>query len=103
VKRARAILESPQVGKKLEEEVRDQMGNLVVLYGGDMFDGEVIEHSVGDEPVELVSFHVLSVSSDEIGVLAKLKVPLTAEVQYKDTTFATYDNEDDSTSARKLQ
>jgi hypothetical protein len=88
------MLESPSVWDKLEESVRDQIIHLVVIYTGDLFDGEAIEHFVGNEPVELVGFHVLSVSPDEIGVLAKLKVPLTVEVQYQDTTNAFYDKED---------
>jgi hypothetical protein len=94
VERVERMLESPAVWDKLEESVRDQIGHLGVIYIGNLFDGEAIEHYVGNEPVELVSFHVLSVSSDQIGVLAKLKVPLTVEVQYQDTTDAFYDKED---------
>jgi hypothetical protein len=94
VQRAEHMLESPAVWDKLEESVRDQIGHLVVIYTGDLFDGEAIEHFVGNEPVELASFHVLSVSLDVIGVLAKLKVPLTVEVQYQDTSDAFYDKED---------
>ena len=94
VQRAEQMLKSPAVWDKLEESVRDQIGHLGVIYTGDLFDGEAIEHFVGNDPLELLGFHVLSVSPDEIGILAKLKVPVTVEVQYQDTTDAFYDKEE---------
>jgi PIN domain len=78
----------------VEEQVREELGDLGTVYTGDLHDGEVIYHQAGDGPVELVKFDVISASDDQIEVVAKVKAPIVFDVQYLDTTSAWWDSED---------
>jgi PIN domain len=78
----------------VEEGVRDQLGNLGTMYTGDLHDGEVIHHEAGNEPVELVDYDIISAEDDRIEVVAKVKAPITFDVQYLDTSSAWWDSED---------
>jgi hypothetical protein len=77
----------------VEENVRDQLQHLGTPYTGDLHDGEVIDHEAGDGPVELITFDIISASNDQIEVVAKVKAPITFDVQYLDTSSAWWDSE----------
>lgn len=93
VKKVERILSS-QAWDTVEESVRDQLGDLGTVYTGDLHDGEVIHHESGDGAIELVEFDVISSSDDQIEVVAKVKAPISFEVQYLDTSSAWWDSED---------
>jgi hypothetical protein len=78
----------------VEEAVRDQLGHLGTVYTGNLHDGEVIHHEAGNDPVEPTEFKVISASGEEIEVVAKVRAPITFEVQYLDTSSAWWDSED---------
>lgn len=78
----------------VEEGVRDQIGNLGTVYTGDLDDGEVVEHEVADGQMQLAYCDVISVSDEQIVVVAKVEVPVTYEVQYLDTNTGWWDSED---------
>jgi hypothetical protein len=100
------LVDDPKVVKKVErifgssawdtveESVREQLGHLGTVYTGDLHDGEVIHHEAGDGPVGLIEFDVISVSDDQIEVVAKVLAPITFDVQYLDTSSAWSDSED---------
>jgi hypothetical protein len=81
---------------KIEETIREKVSGLGTVYRGDLNDGEVIEHEAGDGAPELLEFHVISVSDKEIEVVAKVKTPISFQVQYLDTDYAVHDKEDDT-------
>jgi hypothetical protein len=41
--------DSSTIRDKVEQSARDQIERLVAIYTGDLFDGEVIEQSIGNE------------------------------------------------------
>ena len=78
----------------VEERVRDQLSQLGTVYSGDLDDGEVIDHRAGNEPVKIQDFDVISASDKELEVVAKVDVSIEFDVQYLDTSSATWDSED---------
>jgi hypothetical protein len=95
LKRVENVLES-SAWDTVEERIREQIGPMGTVYVGSLHDGEIIDHSEGDGSVELADFHVVSISAGQIEVVAKVKIPVKFDVQYFDTTFATYDHEDNA-------
>jgi hypothetical protein len=101
------FVDDPEVIKKVErifkssawdtvgDSVREQLRHLGTVYTGGLHDGEVIDHEAGDGPVELVKFDVISVADDQIAVVAKVRAPITFDVQYLDTSSASWDSEDE--------
>jgi len=79
---------------KIDERVRDQIGQLGTVYTGSLHDGEVIDHEPGDAIIELIDFNVISASEDQIEVVAKVRVPVKFDVQYLDTDSAWWDSEE---------
>lgn len=88
------LLQSKLLVEKIESTVCVNINEVIVIYSGYLFDGEVVDQRVNDYPLEIIDFQVLSVFGDEIGVIVKLKVPLAVNVQYKDMSDAFYDKED---------
>jgi hypothetical protein len=78
----------------IEEQIRESIDQLGTVYTGSLQDGEVVEHSSGNDAIKLVEFHVVSVAEDQIEVVAKARVPISFDVQYLDTSTASYDSED---------
>ena len=78
----------------VEESVRDQIARLGTVYTGDLQDGEVVYHEVGNGPVELIDYDVISASNEKIEVVTKVRAPVAFDVQYLDTSSASWDSED---------
>lgn len=93
LKRVERILES-ESWDVVDERIRDRIGQLGTVYTGSLQDGEVVDHSSGNGPIELVDFHVVSVAEDQIEVVVKARVPISFDVQYLDTDTAFYDSEE---------
>jgi hypothetical protein len=93
ISRVEGIFGSP-AWDNVEESVREQLFNLGTVYTGDLHDGEVIHHEASDGPIELLNFDVISVSDEQIEVVAKVKAPISFDVQYLDTSSAWWDSED---------
>jgi hypothetical protein len=96
VSRVEGILNYAKTWDRIATRVRGQIGNLGTIYSGNLMDGEIVDHSPGSGKIELLDFHVISISSEQIEAVLKLKAPIEFELQYLDTTYATYDNEDDT-------
>ncbi len=93
IKKVERILESP-AWDNVEDTVRSQIGQLGTIYAGSLHDGEVVDHEVGNGPVELVDFDVISASDEKIELVAKVEVPVAFDVQYLDTSSAWWDSEE---------
>lgn len=78
----------------VEERVRDQAGNLGTVYTGSLQSGEIIDHQIGNDAIDLIDFDIISTSDGQIEVVAKVIAPIDFEVQYLDTSTASWDSED---------
>src|SRR5262249_9535879 len=78
----------------VDERVREQIAPLGTIYSGDLHDGEIVDHEPGNGTIELIDFKVISVSDEQIEVVAKVKAPVSFDVQYLDTISGWYDSED---------
>jgi hypothetical protein len=93
LKKVRGIFDSSG-WDDVDARVREQIARLGTIYSGNLYDGEVVYHAPGNGAIELIDFNVISVSNEGIEVVAKVKVPVSFDVQYLDTTSASYDSED---------
>jgi hypothetical protein len=93
VKKVEHILES-KAWDTVEEHVRGRIGQLGTVYTGSLHDGEVVDHEPGDRSVELIDFDIISASDDQIELVAKVKAPVSFDVQYLDTSSAWWDSEE---------
>ena len=95
VEKTERFLENTETSSALQKSIEDQLKDLVIIYDGELLDGEIIEQNAGEGPIELEGFHVLLASPEQTDVLAKVTVPVIVQVQYQDISEAIYDKEDD--------
>jgi len=79
LKKVQSIIDS-EAWERVLESLYDEVWLLGAVYTGDLHDAEIIEHSIGDDLIELVDFKVISVADGEIQVVAKVRVPITLHV-----------------------
>lgn len=92
--RAKRLLERDAVKAQLQKAVADDIDELILLYDGDLADGEVTEHEVAGD-IKIVDFKVIAASDDDISLMMDVRTPLLVEVDYEDRSSASYDSEDD--------
>lgn len=93
LRKVQSIFESDE-WDEIEESIRDQVGNLGTIYAGELEDGEVVDHSPSEDSPDLIDFKVISVLEGRVQIVAKIKVPISFEVQYLDTNSAWWDSEE---------
>jgi hypothetical protein len=92
--RAEAILEKDTVQQEIQAEVENNIGDLILLYSGDLAEGEITGHELSGD-IEIVDFTVIAAAHDDISLMMKVRVPLVIQVDYEDRSDAIYDKEDD--------
>lgn len=87
IERVKRILDSPEFLLEIEKAIKDQIGNLGLIYVGDLDDGEATGAEVAGEP-DIEDFSVLSASPERISVFIVARVPLLVDVTYEDLSSA---------------
>ena len=93
VSKVERILES-KAWDTVETHVREHIGELGTVYSGNLHDGEIVDHRLSDGSITLEYFHIISASDDQIELVAKVKTPVSFDVQYMDTSSAWWDSEE---------
>ncbi len=87
------IIETEVFPESLGEAFDECIGDLVVIYHGDLADGEVHEFTRAGTP-EIYDWTAISSNDDGFGIIVDFRVNLLVEVEYEDRSLAMYDRED---------
>jgi PIN domain len=92
--RAEVLLKRDTVQAQLQAKVGENIEELILLYSGDLAEGEITGHEMYGE-IELVDFKVIAASSNDISLMMEVRTPLLVQLDYEDRSDAIYDKEDD--------
>jgi hypothetical protein len=88
------ILEEEVFLELIASTIQKNMGNVGVVYSGELPDGEATEAKVNGTPI-ISDYSIIHVAAKTISLILKLHVPIIAEIQYSDFSHAMWDNEDE--------
>lgn len=88
------LMGRPQFASDLESLLDDEIGNLGIIYLGDLSDGEAIE-AERSGPVENLDWTTISAGDNRFGLILQFGVQLTVQVEHEDRSAGFYDREDD--------
>lgn len=91
---ADALVNAPEFDFYFEEALEARIHQLILIYEGDLPEGEVADFAFGGE-VNSFSYQIASRTRERIGLLVGSPVLLTVDIGYEDRKFAAYDKEDD--------
>ena len=86
-------IEEPAVQTELQESLSENIGSVGWLYGGDRDDGEVVNVEI----LKLRDVHditILRVDQDRVACVARVRLLVSAGINYMDYSVAIWDNED---------
>ncbi len=85
--------EEPPLRNQLQDTLIENIGGVGALYDGDKYDAEVSSMEIVElEEIENVA--LLRVDQDQASCLVRVKLLVSAEIDYEDVSEAAWDNED---------
>lgn len=93
-KAAEDAMDGSDFDQTFEDALREEMGDVVFLYAGDLAEGEAYQGSLS-EIGGLVDWSVVWLSDERVSLIIDVNAKVSVEVQYEDRRDAFYDKEDD--------
>ena len=88
-----AAFDEPPVVNELRDALSESIGHVGGLYDGDKYDADVLAMEIVDiQGVEDLT--VLYVDQEQVSCIARVKLLISAEIDYVDLSMAMWDNED---------
>lgn len=91
---ADALLNAPEFDYHFEQAIGDHMDELILVYRGDLPNGETTGVDFG-RVIQFVNYRIVSRTTTRIGLLANTDVEINVDVAFENHRYATYDKEDD--------
>lgn len=88
------ILDDPGFADQLNDAIDRSIGDLEVIYVGQLYDGEASDPQRAGDP-RITKWTVISAFDKRYGVIIECELELLVQVGYEDLSMASYDNEDD--------
>lgn len=91
---ADAILNAPEFDYRFEQVIEAQVENLILIYEGDLPEGEVTGATFGGV-ISSFDFNIVSRTNGRLGLLVNADVEVEVAIAYEDRDLAMFDREDD--------
>ena len=87
------VFDEPPLLNSLQDTLSENIGWVGALYDGDKHDAEVVAMEI-IQIEEIENLTVLRVDQDQVSCFARVKLLVSAEINYEDVSEAMWDNED---------
>ena len=91
---ADAVVAAPEFDHFLEQAIEKLGTDLVFVYHGDLPEGEVVDHDIGNIEA-VIAYSLAWVGSTSVALILTAETNVSVSVQYEDRSLAMYDREDD--------
>ncbi|WP_066659908.1 MULTISPECIES: PIN domain-containing protein [unclassified Sphingomonas] len=92
---ADALLNAPEFDYRFEQAIGDHMDELILVYGGDLPEGEATGADLGGV-IRFVDYRIVSRTATRIGLLVNTDVEINVNVAFENRRYASHDQEDDT-------